>query len=111
MPTRLTRDLNPRPPAPVACVLSSGVHTGGGGFGGQTSTDDWKKLKTALFGPISLFSYGDCVFLFCIKLPIISRNFHCDAIIPVVKLFWCVVLEPAMARLAQHASLDKVHGH
>ena len=25
---------------------------------------------------------------------IISRNFHCDAIIPVVKLFWCVALEP-----------------
>ena len=23
-----------------------------------------------------------------------SRNFHCDAIIPVVKLFWWVVLEP-----------------
>ena len=25
---------------------------------------------------------------------IISRNFHCDAIIPVVKLFWRVALEP-----------------
>ena len=25
---------------------------------------------------------------------IISRNFHCDAIIPVVKLFCCVALEP-----------------
>ena len=25
---------------------------------------------------------------------IISRNFHCDAIIPVIKLFWCVALEP-----------------
>ena len=25
---------------------------------------------------------------------IISRNFHCDAIIPVVKLFGCVALEP-----------------
>ena len=24
----------------------------------------------------------------------ISRNFHCDAIIPVVKLFWCAALEP-----------------
>ena len=23
----------------------------------------------------------------------ISRNFHCDAIIPVVKLFWCGALE------------------
>ena len=27
---------------------------------------------------------------------IISRNFHCDAITPVVKLFWCLALE-AMA--------------
>ena len=25
---------------------------------------------------------------------IISRNFHCDATIPVVKLCWCVALEP-----------------
>ena len=25
---------------------------------------------------------------------IISRNVHCDAMIPVVKLFWCVALEP-----------------
>ena len=25
---------------------------------------------------------------------IISKNFHGDAIIPVVKLFWCVALEP-----------------
>ena len=27
------------------------------------------KIKTALFEPISLFSYRDCVFLCCIKLP------------------------------------------
>ena len=25
---------------------------------------------------------------------IVSRNFHCDAIIPVFKFFWCVALEP-----------------
>ena len=24
----------------------------------------------------------------------ISRSFHCDVIIPVIKLFWCVALEP-----------------
>ena len=51
----------------------SGVRTGGGGGGSGVKTppiDDWKKLKTALFGPISLFSYKDCVFLSCIKLPI-----------------------------------------
>ena len=55
--------------------------------------DDWIKLKTALFGPISLVSYRDCVFLCCFKLSI-SRNFYCDAIMSVVKLFWCVALEP-----------------
>ena len=27
-------------------------------------------------------------------LKLISRNLHCDAIIPVVKLFWWAVLEP-----------------
>ena len=71
--------------------------THGEGFRGSNPPpppiDDWKKIKTACFGPISLFSYRDCVFLCCIKLSI-SRNFHCDAIIPVVKLFWCVALEP-----------------
>ena len=47
----------------------------GGGFGGQTPPiDDWKKPKTALFGPIGVFSYRDCVFLCCIKLPIQSRE-------------------------------------
>ena len=28
------------------------------------------------------------------RLGLISKNFHCDAIIPIVKLFWCVALEP-----------------
>ena len=28
---------------------------------------------------------------------IITKNFHCDAIIPVIKLFWCVALEPMAA--------------
>ena len=56
--------------------------------------DNWKKLKTALFGPISVFLYTDCVFLCCIKLPITSRNFHCNAIMPVVKRFWCAALKP-----------------
>ena len=36
---------------------------GGGGFRGQPPPiDDWKKLTTVLFGPISVFSYRDCVF-------------------------------------------------
>ena len=47
------------------------THGGGGGVSGVKTPpiDNWKKLKSALFGPISLFSYRDCVFLCCIKLP------------------------------------------
>ena len=54
-----------------------------------------KNYEAALFGPISVFSYRDCVFSVLYQIAcIMSRNFHCDAIIPVVKLFWCVALEP-----------------
>ena len=70
---------------------------GGGGVWGSTSPppiDEWKKLKNALFGPISVFSYRDCFSVLNQIAYIILRNFHCDAIIPVVKLFWCVALEP-----------------
>ena len=38
-------------------------------FGGHPPIDDWKKLKTALLGPISVFAYRDRVFLCCIKMP------------------------------------------
>ena len=66
----------------------------GGGFGCQTPPiEDWKKIKTALFGPISVCLYIDNRLCFSVLYQIaciISRNFHCDAIIPVVKLFWCV---------------------
>ena len=78
----------------------SGVRTGGGGggFGGQTPPlpiDDWKKLKTALFGPIRLFFTQRLCFSVLYQIAnIILRNFHRNAIIPVVKLFWCVALEP-----------------
>ena len=55
--------------------VDSGVRTeGGSGVNPPTPTDDWKKLKTALSGPISVFSYRDCLFLCCIKLPIQSRE-------------------------------------
>ena len=39
------------------------------------------------------FSYclGHCFFSYCL---LISKNFHCDAIIPVVRLSWWVALEP-----------------
>ena len=67
--------------------LTSGVRTwGGGDFGGQTpSIDDGKKLKTALFGPISVFFVQGLCFSVLYQIAyIISRNFHSDAIIPVV---------------------------
>ena len=56
--------------------------------------DDWKKLKTVLLGPISVFSKRLCFSVLYQIAYIISRNFHCDAMRPVVKLFWCVALEP-----------------
>ena len=56
-------------------------------------------IKTSLFETIRLFSYRVCrnccrVFLCHPTCLLISRNFHCDAMIPVVKLFWWVALEP-----------------
>ena len=70
-----------------------------GGFGGQTPSDDLKKITTSLFETIRLFSYRVCrncchVFLCHPTCLLISRNFYCDAIIPVVKLLWWVALEP-----------------
>ena len=74
---------------------------GGESFGVTPPLTIGKAMKTFLFGTIRFFSYRDCrhcyrVFLcYPTSLPyIISRNFHCDAITPVVKLFWCVALEP-----------------
>ena len=74
-----------------------------GGVGGQPPAPSTikKKKKNSLFETIRLFSYRVCrncchvfmCFPTCLLL-LISRNFHCDAIIPVVKLFWWVVLEP-----------------
>ena len=73
----------------------------GGGLGVKPPTiDDLKINKTSLFETIRLFSYKVCrncchVFLCYSTCLLILRNFHCDAIIPVVKLFWWVALEPA----------------
>ena len=55
-------------------------------------------MKTSLFETIRLFQYKDCQNCYHVSpaiqlLHIILRNFHCDAIILVVKLFWCVALE------------------
>ena len=67
----------------------------GEGSGVNPPIDDWKKLKTAFFGPISVFFIQKlCLSVLYQIAYIISRNFQCDAIIPVVKLFWCVALEP-----------------
>ena len=81
------------------CVRFSGVRKGEGGFGGQPPIDDLKKIKTFLFEMIRFFSYRVCRncchgFLCYTTCLLIPRNFHCDAIIPVVKLFWWVALEP-----------------
>ena len=73
-----------------------------GGGGGQIfppSPLTMVKLKTSLIETIRLFSYRVCrncchVFLCYPTCLLISRNFHCDAIIPVVQLFWWVALEP-----------------
>ena len=57
-----------------------------------------EKIKTTLFGTIRLFSYRDfrncCHVFLCYRTCLlISRNFYCDAIIPVVQLFWWAALE------------------
>ena len=58
-----------------------------------------EKVKTSLIETIRLFSYRVCrncghVFLCHPTCLLISRNFCGEAIIPVVKLFWWVALEP-----------------
>ena len=59
-----------------------------------------KEMKTSLFETIRRFSCREnvesAIMLYsAIQLAyIIFRKFHCDAIIPVVRLFWCVALEP-----------------
>ena len=82
-------------------VFHSGVRTERrGGVGGQTPPHRrFKKNQTSLFETIRLFSCKACrncchVFLCYPTCLLISRNFHCDAIIPVVKLFWWVALGP-----------------
>ena len=72
---------------------------GRGGWGSNPPINDLKKIKTSLFETIRLLSYRVCqncchVFLCYPTCLLISRNFYCDAIIPVVKLFWWVALEP-----------------
>ena len=80
----------------------------GGGVGGQKSPHQrFKKIKTSLFETIRPFSYRVCrncchVFLCYPTCLLISRNFHCDAIIPVVKLFWWVALKPTTSTKRKH---------
>ena len=85
----------------------------GGGVHPQSPHRRFKKIKTSLFKTIRLFSYRVCrncchVFLCYPTCSVISRKFHCDAIIPVVKLFWWLRLNQ---RLTQNASQDKVNGY
>ena len=72
---------------------------GGGVQGSKPPIDDLKKNKNLSLKRFAFFSYRVCrncchVFLCYPTCLIISRNFHCDAIISVVKLFWWVALEP-----------------
>ena len=74
----------------------SGLRTGGGG---KNPPYRRFKIKTFLFETMRLFSYRVCrncchVFLCYPICLLISRNFHRGAIIPVVKLFWWIALEP-----------------
>ena len=70
------------------------------GWGKNPPIDDGKKLKPlflAVRHPPFLFrDFRNCchVFLCYRTCLLISRNFHCDAIFPVVKLFWWAALEP-----------------
>ena len=70
-----------------------------GGSGLKTPHRRFTRNKTSLFETIRLFSYrvcqNCCQFFLCYPTRLlISRNFHCVAIIPVVKLFWWLALEP-----------------
>ena len=68
---------------------------GGGGSGVKTSPIDvWKNLKTAFLDQLAFF-HTEIVFFCAVSNCLYnSRNLHCNAIIPVIKLFWCVALEP-----------------
>ena len=86
------------------CVLSSGVRTGGRRVRGQPPIDDLKIIKSSFFETIRLFSCRVCrncchVFLCNPTCLLISRNYHGDAIILVVKLFWWVALEPTTNKM------------
>ena len=69
----------------------------GGGRGSSPPPLAIEKMKTSLLKTISLFHteipeiLSIIVFFCAIQLAYeILKNFHCDAIIPIVKLFWCV---------------------
>ena len=84
----------------VAYAREEGIESSMGSLGvNPLPIDDLQKIKPSLFETIRLFSYRVCrncchVFLCYPTCLLISRNFHCDAIISVVKLFWWVALEP-----------------
>ena len=82
-----------------------------GGFGGQfppphthTHTDDWKRNENLSFcNDPPLFMQRLPKLLLCFSvlpnlLTIILKDFHCDAIIPIVKLLWCVALDDCRKR-------------
>ena len=86
----------------------------GGGVWGQ-NLFHWRleKNENLSFWNDPLFFHTELAksaitFFYAIQLAyVILRNFYCDAIIPVVKLFWCVALEPMTD---SKANLHKVNG-
>ena len=69
-----------------------------GGFGGHPPLRTRKEMETPLLKRSAFFHTKIAkiaITFFCaIQLAyIISRNFYCDAIILVVRLFWCIALE------------------
>ena len=78
----------------------SGVRTGEGGVRGQPPPiDDCKINKNLSFWNDPFFLYTKiakiAILFFCaIQFAyIILKNLDCDAITPIVKLFWCVALD------------------
>ena len=82
----------------IRLLLISGVRKGGWGV----NFSHWrfkKRRNNTLFGTIRRFLYRDIrnccrVFLRYPTCLLILRNFHSDAIIAVIKLFWWAALEP-----------------
>ena len=81
-------------------ITASGVRTGGGGWGLTPSPLTIEKnINHSFWNLLPFFIQRFPKLLSCFpelsnSCLLISRNFHCDGIIPAGKLFWWVALEP-----------------